>query len=290
MTIRRPPIFALLLALLPGCAAPPTAESPRFYEAATTTKPYADVLAELELAITEHNFRITGHNRIGSVIRVEQATPAGMRTYSGTLLAVGNGLTLREADGQLRVLSDYSGFTLAAAPEGLVARPTLRFLVEAGGERTATLDYATAGLAWRAEYRADLRSEDRNCAMRFEGNAMVVNRSGLGFDDVRLSLIAGEPNRRVDGLPHAAVMARAVAAPMPLFPPLMSATRPVSLPMITLREKSASAVDQFPRCPQPRLDRAVHIALMGEAGVFADEVNPSRPLAFHAAILGELAG
>jgi uncharacterized protein (DUF302 family) len=69
MTIRRPPIFALLLALLPGCATPPTAESPRFYEAATATKPYADVLAELELAITEHNFRITGHNHIGSVIR-----------------------------------------------------------------------------------------------------------------------------------------------------------------------------------------------------------------------------
>lgn len=42
--------------------------APRFYQA-ETTKPYADVLAELELAITERNFRITGHNKIGSVIR-----------------------------------------------------------------------------------------------------------------------------------------------------------------------------------------------------------------------------
>lgn len=49
---------------MPGCASRP----PSFYEAATV-KPYADVMAELELAITEHNFRITGHNHIGSVIR-----------------------------------------------------------------------------------------------------------------------------------------------------------------------------------------------------------------------------
>ncbi|WP_244559158.1 DUF302 domain-containing protein, partial [Bathymodiolus platifrons methanotrophic gill symbiont] len=28
-----------------------------------------DVLAELEIAISEHNFRITGHSRVGKVIR-----------------------------------------------------------------------------------------------------------------------------------------------------------------------------------------------------------------------------
>jgi uncharacterized protein (DUF302 family) len=61
-------ILAFLLLLLPACAAQKPAE-PRDYEASTATKPYADVLAELELAITERNFRITGHNKIGSVIR-----------------------------------------------------------------------------------------------------------------------------------------------------------------------------------------------------------------------------
>lgn len=34
-----------------------------------TEKPYDDVLAELEVAITEHNFRITGHSKVGKVIR-----------------------------------------------------------------------------------------------------------------------------------------------------------------------------------------------------------------------------
>lgn len=39
-----------------------------FYQSATQ-KPYNDVLAELEIAITEHNFRITGHSRVGKIIR-----------------------------------------------------------------------------------------------------------------------------------------------------------------------------------------------------------------------------
>lgn len=40
-----------------------------YYEASTSNKSYADVFAELELAVTDRNFRITGHNKVGSVIR-----------------------------------------------------------------------------------------------------------------------------------------------------------------------------------------------------------------------------
>ncbi len=39
------------------------------YYQSSTIKPYDDVLAELEIAISEHNFRITGHSRVGKVIR-----------------------------------------------------------------------------------------------------------------------------------------------------------------------------------------------------------------------------
>lgn len=76
------PTFAALaltsLLGLAGCAAQPTPE-PLYYQVATR-KPYADVLAELELAITERNFRITGHNKIGSVIR-ERDGVAGFPDY-----------------------------------------------------------------------------------------------------------------------------------------------------------------------------------------------------------------
>ncbi len=161
---------------------------------------------------------------VGSEITVEQLHGAGVRSFTGTLVAVGNGLTLRETGGTLRVLAGYSGFTLANPPEGLVSRPTLRLRLDAAGEREAVLDYATAGLAWRAEYRADLRGEGRACTMRFEGDAMVANRSGVGFENVTLSLVAGEPNRRIDAIsvsgsrgaaPMEAKMVMADAAPEP---------------------------------------------------------------------------
>lgn len=58
-----------LLTLLPPLLIACSWGEPDYYSAETATKPYADVMAELELAITEHNFRITGHNKIGSVIR-----------------------------------------------------------------------------------------------------------------------------------------------------------------------------------------------------------------------------
>ena len=56
-----------LIAVLPGCDH--KLPEPQYYSAETATKAYADVMAELEVAITERNFRITGHNKIGSVIR-----------------------------------------------------------------------------------------------------------------------------------------------------------------------------------------------------------------------------
>jgi uncharacterized protein (DUF302 family) len=67
------PIFAAcLLAFLAGCM--PAARPEKSYEA-ESRKPYDEVLAELELAITEQNFRITGHNHIGSVIRNRENIP-----------------------------------------------------------------------------------------------------------------------------------------------------------------------------------------------------------------------
>ncbi|MCK4843095.1 MAG: DUF302 domain-containing protein [Methylococcales bacterium] len=58
------------LIFIASCAAqsPQNSELIPYYQA-ETLKPYDDVLAELEIAIAEHNFRITGHSRVGKVIR-----------------------------------------------------------------------------------------------------------------------------------------------------------------------------------------------------------------------------
>jgi len=65
--------FAFLLAVLlsTGCANLPATTVGDFiqYHQVRTAKPYDDVLAELKVAIAEHNFRITSHSRVGKVIR-----------------------------------------------------------------------------------------------------------------------------------------------------------------------------------------------------------------------------
>jgi uncharacterized protein (DUF302 family) len=60
--------FLILFSLMLSACAPDGA-STAYYSRETGKKSYQDVMAELELAITERNFRITGHNKIGSVIR-----------------------------------------------------------------------------------------------------------------------------------------------------------------------------------------------------------------------------
>lgn len=61
-------IFASLF-LIASCASLEAPSERVFYYQVSTQKPYDEVLAELEVAIAEHNFRITGHSRVGKVIR-----------------------------------------------------------------------------------------------------------------------------------------------------------------------------------------------------------------------------
>jgi hypothetical protein len=134
---------------------------------------------------------------LGQSVSVEQAVGNERQTHSGTLVAAGDGLTLRLPDGRIKVLSSYSSFELARMPSGVVNEPTLTWALssERGGHQDFALSYATAGLAWQAEYRVDAQGLGTACRMSLEGAAMVVNRSGADFDDVHLTLVAGQPNR-----------------------------------------------------------------------------------------------
>lgn len=135
---------------------------------------------------------------VGQRVSVEQAVGSTRETYTGTLLAAGDGLTLALDDGRVRVLADYIGFELAQLPDGLYARPTLRWEAQAAraGREQFALDYPTGGLAWRAEYVATLGAADQRCRMSLEGAAQVMNRSGASFDAAKVTLVAGEPNRQ----------------------------------------------------------------------------------------------
>ena len=69
----------LVLPLLLGAAcskAPPEAPGGPPVVRYVTDKPFADVVEELEFAITERNFRITGYNKVGSAMRRVDRTEA----------------------------------------------------------------------------------------------------------------------------------------------------------------------------------------------------------------------
>ena len=134
---------------------------------------------------------------LGQPVVVEQSVGNERQSYSGTLISAGNGLTLRLSDGRIKVLSNYSSFELPRLPGGVVNQPTLTWELAAdrAGRQDFGLNYATAGMAWRAEYNINATGIGNDCRMSLDGAAMVVNRSGADFNDVMLTLVAGEPNR-----------------------------------------------------------------------------------------------
>ena len=151
---------------------------------------------------------------IGAEVIVEKTQGERTQQYRGVLLSAGSGLTIQEADGRVRFIAQYDNFHLNKLPDGLVTQPTLRFDILGGKSQAETLqlEYATAGLAWRAEYAMRL-SSGPSCRMDFSGVAMVANRSGQTFNAEQLTLIAGEPNRVRNG--RSDIYVAEMAAPAP---------------------------------------------------------------------------
>ena len=128
-----------------------------------------------------------------SVIRSHPTTGEERRERATVLAAgQGTGTVLRFAD---RIETGVPGrLAFDAVPANLRDRPTLSVLLEAaGGKQTVELCYLTGGLSWQADYVANLSTDGKSLDL----NAWVTltNRSGAGFDDATLQLVAGSVNR-----------------------------------------------------------------------------------------------
>lgn len=160
---------------------------------------------------------------IGRKVAVEHTAGGAKQTDSGTLLAANDGLTLALADGRIKVIADYDNFSIIQADGLLPQRATLQWTVDAAkaGDAGFLLSYPMGGMAWRAEYLATLAGGE-GCTLALDGAALVANRSGVTFDDARVTLIAGEPNRVQRNAEYyaadaaaAAPRVRQMASPMP---------------------------------------------------------------------------
>jgi len=145
-----------------------------------------------------------------TVIR-SHPTTGEERREKAAVLSANNGTVLRFAD---RIETGVPGrIVFDTVPANLRDRPTLSVLLEAaGGPQSLELSYLTGGLAWKADYVANLSPDSRQ--MDLSGWVTLTNRSGAGYDNATLQLVAGTVNRvrpRQEAMPYP--MAAPVAMP-----------------------------------------------------------------------------
>lgn len=141
-------------------------------------------------------------------------------TFSGQLLSGRNGeIILRNDAGEVFVISisKVRDIQFPDLPDGLITRPTLRWLLESAveGAQQVELTYLTGGISWTADYNVLLNTG--NTALDLNGWVTLTNTSGAGYSDAQVKLVAGDVNR----LPVAEVMfqAEAMDRAMPTMAP-----------------------------------------------------------------------
>ena len=117
--------------------------------------------------------------------------------YTGKLLSGSDNIILQMDNGQVVVLNTYTlrDIQFPALPDGLITRPTLRWLVSSPitGDQEIELTYLTGGISWTADYNVLLTTD--KSALDLNGWVTLSNSSGTSYRDAQLKLIAGDVNR-----------------------------------------------------------------------------------------------
>jgi len=121
-----------------------------------------------------------------------------------TILSTNEGLIYRMGD---RIFTDRDGYPgkmiFPAIPENLIPNPTLVWRLDNRTDRPQRIEatYLTQGINWRADYVTILDKDDR--AMDLTGWVTLDNKSGTGYRDASLKLVAGDVNRVFDRMGYA---------------------------------------------------------------------------------------
>ena len=179
-----------------------------------TTVAFASLTAPKATRVIEQNFEfdLTSPSKLLSrylerEITVEQVRGQAVTTLSGTLLGTQGGLTLKQADGSVRIVNDSAGIRLPSLPGGLIAKPTLVWDIEttSPGTHHARFSYQTGGMTWWTDYNVTYSEPvPGGCRLDVGAWVTIVNQSGASFADARLKLIAGDVQRAQPRYPAAA--------------------------------------------------------------------------------------
>lgn len=148
-----------------------------------------------------------------TVIKTHPTTGAETREEA-TVLATNGGVVLKYAD---RIETGVSGrLAYRNVPENLRDRPTLVMTLgnAQAAEDTLELSYLSGGLAWKADYVAELSKNDDR--LDLNGWVTLTNQSGASYRDAKLQLVAGDVNRvreaMMDAVPTGAAVFKGRAA------------------------------------------------------------------------------
>jgi len=141
--------------------------------------------------------------------------------FEGQLLSGRDEIILRTNSGEVQVISPslVRDIQFPELPEGLITRPTLRWLVNSlqGGEQQVELTYLAGGINWSADYNVLLANS--NQSLDLNGWVTLNNSSGTAYDDAQIKLVAGDvnrlPQREGRAAPQEALALADEAAPAP---------------------------------------------------------------------------
>jgi hypothetical protein len=155
-----------------------------------------------QLGVLEQNFEFDLltpekllEESVGETVKVIKTNPeTGAETVEeAKILSVANGLVLKIGD---RIETAYPGrVVFDKVPARLRARPTLVLELQNANpsEQQVELSYLTGGLAWKADYVAELAADEKT--MDLSGWVTLTNTSGSAYNDAKLQLVAGDVNQ-----------------------------------------------------------------------------------------------
>lgn len=157
---------------------------------------------------------------VGKTVSVIKTNPATgeEKTEQATVLSANNGVVLKIGN---RIETGIPGrIVYDDIPANLRDRPTLVTQInnKTAAEQTVELSYLTGGLAWKADYVAELSPKEDTIDL--SGWVTLTNTSGTSYNNAKLQLVAGDVNRVQENYPRTMALRKnqemmaADAAPM----------------------------------------------------------------------------
>ena len=145
---------------------------------------------------------------IGNNVRIARRsgeTGETLEWREGRILSSNGGIVLQMKDGSLEALNSLSHYQLVfdQIPSNLRTSPTLSLLLKqpVNGGSDVDMTYLTTGLSWQSDYVLQLNEDETSADL--DSWITLNNQSGIGYQNARLHLLAGDVNmQQVAPPPH----------------------------------------------------------------------------------------